>query len=207
MDAWSLASHVDRHPPHRAAARRAGAVDVTAMMRAGTALSPADWARHIGTVAAEEERQLPDWLDQLMEGDVAQSTAPAPDLIQTAWNAASGGTVDCAAPRQPELIATPIYNNVEAVSPPPPTPVQDEAVDVMPTAEDRADPLYQGQAEVREEGQGDLSAIRLLLTQAVGHIAAIADRCAAILEETHRVERSVRSMCKDFREDRRHRKN
>ena len=83
-----------------------------------------------------------------MEGDVAQSSAPTPDLIQTAWNAASGGTVDGAAPRQPELIATPIYSNVEAVTPPSPTPVQDEAVDVMPTAKDRADPLYQGQAEV-----------------------------------------------------------
>ena len=78
----------------------------------------------------------------------------------------------------------------------------------MPTAADRADPLYQGQGgEVREEGQGDLCAICQLLTQVVGHMAAIADRCTAILEETHRVERSVRSMCKEIRDKQRHRKN
>jgi len=51
------------------------------MMRSGTTLSPTDLTRHVGAVAAEEERQLPDWLDKLIEGVHAQSSTPVPDLV------------------------------------------------------------------------------------------------------------------------------
>jgi len=104
MHAYGLASQVDRYTPHRASARRAGAVDTAAMMRTGTSLSPTDGTR---------------------------------------------------ADRNPHLQSRRAGHATITY------PVQDEAVDVMPTAEDRADPLYQDQGG--EARDGELYAIRQLL--------------------------------------------
>lgn len=195
MDAWSLASHVDRYAPHRAAVQRTGAVDNASIMRIGT-FTPGDFEKHVGTVVEASATELPGWLTQMIDADVGVPATIAPaDPVQMAWDAACAGSAEKY--DGPAFIVT----RCEAVTPPPApsTPVQDESV--MPTETDQADTLFQGQ-EAENSVAGELRSIRELLGQAVGLLASIADRSAQLLDETRRIERSLRSMNREMREAR-----